>query len=614
MKPVLYPSTAAYTWDALAAMTWDGAAAFRWDELAQGGSGGPGEDNGLGVLADAASCVVTEERNGSFELEMQYPVGGQHYGEIAHRAIIAAKPSPGRGVQLFRVYRITRPLGGLVTVYAQHISYDLSGVVVAPFAAATLAEALEKLQANAVPTDHGFAFETDKGGTGSVSVAAPSSLRSILGGVEGSILDTYGGEYEFDNYTVRLLAARGENRGVTLRYGKNLTELEQESNCSSVYTAVYPYWTDGEARVELPERLVPVSGTYGYTRVLPLDLSGSFDAAPTEDELRSAAEYYILDNKVGVPSVSLTVSFAQLEGETLELCDTVSVVFERLGVSATAKVVKTVYNVLLDRYDSVEIGEARTSIADTIAGQAAEIKSAAQGLDLQKAIVNATGWITGARGGYVIFKRNADGQPTEILIMDTDDPATAQNVWRWNMGGLGFSSSGVNGPYETAITQDGSIVGKFVTADGLYVNAANVNGVLAAEQIDADSLVVKAANISGTLNASQIDAENLHVKSANIDGDIYADHVYASNIQGGSGSSGGYISSGVISDANNLLDDLYALKAEASTFFSANVYLGSQHSSASTKLTEFSVTTPTGSRTWDDIVAGDGSGGVAKFG
>lgn len=567
-------------------------------------------DNGLGVLFDATSCVVKEERNGSFELEMKYPVAGLHYSEIASRVLIMAKPSPGREAQPFRVYRISSPMSGVVTVYARHISYDLSGVALSPFSAQGLAQCLEKIRANAVPSDHGFTFSTDKSSVAALQAAKPCSVRALLGGSAGSMLDVYGGEYEFDRFAVKLWSSRGEDRGVTIRYGKNLTSLTQEANCAEVYTAVYPFWANGETTVELPEKTVAVAGTYDYVKVLPLDLSGSFDAQPSADALRTAAQYYITDNKVGVPKVSLALSFAQLEGETVELCDTVSVLFERLGVSARAKVVATTYNVLLDRYDSVEVGDSRTSIADTIAGQAADIKNIPVSLDLMAAIVNATGWITGAKGGYVIFKRNDEGQPTEILIMDSPDTETAQNVWRWNMGGLGFSAAGVNGPYETAITQDGSIVGKFVTADGLFVNAANINGKLTADQIDATSLEVGAANIKGTLTADQIDGNNLHVKAANIDGAIHADTVYANKIIGGSGTYGGYLPSGAISDAGNLLSDLYVSKADIYELWSPKLHMGSRGSSASTMLTEFSVTTPTGSRTWDSIVAGDSGGAV----
>lgn len=479
-------------------------------------------DNGVGVLSDAASCIVTEERNGSFEMELQYPVAGIHYADITYRSVILARPRPDAAAQPFRVYRITRPMGGLVTVYAQHISYDLSGVAMPPFTAQGITGAFAAINASALPSDSGFTYWTDKTGTQSISSTLPLSVRSLLGGVRGSILDVYGGEYEFDRFTVRLWAKRGAERGVTIRYGKDLTSLEQEASCAAVYTAVYPYWTSGEETVELPEKTVSVPGTFDFTRILPLDLSSSFDDAPSVDRLRTAAQYYITDNKLGVPRVSLNLSFTQLDGEHVDLCDTVSVVFPAMGVTARAKVIRTTFDVLRDRYKGVDVGDIRANIADTIAAQAQDLDDMPTTQAMQKAILNATGWITGTGGGYVVFKRNDIGQATELLIMDSPEMSTAKNVWRWNLGGLGFSKNGVSGPYETAITQDGSIVGKFVTADGLHVYAANVDGVLQANQINADSLHVNAANVDGTFSADKIvggtiDADQINVTNLNAD-------------------------------------------------------------------------------------------------
>ncbi len=480
------------------------------------------EDNGLGVLSDAASCLVSEQRNGGYELTMQYPVSGLHYADIGYRSLILAKPSPDGRPQPFRVYRITRPIGGLVTIFAQHISYDLSGVAMPPFSAQGISGALSAIGSSAIPADNGFSFWTDKTGTQVISSTLPLSVRSLLGGIRGSILDVFGGEYEFDRFAVRLWGQRGADRGVTLRYGKNITTLEQDANCAAVYTAVYPYWTNEETTVALPEKIIAVPGTFDFTRILPLDLSSAFENPPTADQLRTSARYYIADNNVGVPRVSLSLSFAQLDGERPDLCDTVSVVFTAMGISTRAKVVKTTYDVLRGRYESVEIGDIRASIADTIAGQALDISSMPTTQAMQKAILNATGWITGTGGGYVVFKRNDSGQAEELLIMDSPEMSTAKNVWRWNLGGLGFSRNGVNGPYETAITQDGSIVGKFVTADGLQVYAANVLGQLTANQINAESLHVKAANVDGTFSADKIvggsiDADQINVKNLNAD-------------------------------------------------------------------------------------------------
>lgn len=421
--------------------------------------------NGIGILSDAASCVVTEERNGSYELEMQYPVMGLHYASITYRSLILAKPQPDGEPQPFRVYRITRPLGGLVTVYARHISYDLSGVVVPPFSATGVEGVFEAIQAKSVPQDSGFTFWTDKTSTSGVATTVPNSVRSLLGGIRGSILDVFGGEYEFDRFTVKLWRHRGQDRGVTIRYGKNLTALEQDANCASVYTAVYPYWTSEDVTVELPEKIVEAPGTYDFVRILPLDLTSVFKGQPTPDQLRTSAQYYIADNNVGVPRVSLSLSYAQLDGEKVDLCDTLTVTFAEMGVNTTAKVIKTVFDVLQDRYSSVEIGDMRASISETIAGQADTISALPQ--TIQQAVLNATGWLTGDNGGYVIFRRNDAGQLVEQFISDSLDLQSAKNIWRWNLGGLGFSSNGINGPYKLAITQDGSFVADFITAGTL---------------------------------------------------------------------------------------------------------------------------------------------------
>lgn len=347
------------------------------------------DHNGLGVLGDCASCEVTEEANGIFELAMTYPMDGIHFEEIADRAIIKAKADQFRYPQLFRVYAISKPMSGIVTVLAEHISYDLSGIPVKPFSAPAVASAMRGLKSNAV-VPCPFDFWTDKDTQSNFKVSVPASIRSRLGGVSGSILDAYGGEYEFDNYTVRLHKNRGQNRGVSIRYGKNLTDIKQDQNCSSVATGVYPYWVsqDGAVLVELPERIVDAPGTYNFVKIRTLDLSAEFEEQPTVEQLRVRTERYIRENDIGVPSVSLTVSFAQLEQTTeykhlallerVSLFDTVNVEFPALKVSATAKAVKVVYDTLADRVKSVTLGSVRANIADTVANQGAQIVETAK--------------------------------------------------------------------------------------------------------------------------------------------------------------------------------------------------------------------------------------------
>lgn len=438
------------------------------------------ETNGLGVLSDTISCQVVEERNGIFEITLEYPLTGIHYQEIKQRRIIFVKPNPYEDPQPFRIYRITKPLSGKITVYAQHISYDLSGVPVSPFSSSSVTGALSGLKTNAAVTNP-FSFWTDKTSTGDFAVTAPTSTRTLLGGSDGSILDVFGGEYKFDRWTVRLYNNRGKNSGVSIRYGKNLMDLQQDENISNVVTGIYPYWLSSEGELtELPEKIVNAPGTYDFTRISAIDFSGDFEEAPTEEQLRDRANDYISSNNVGVPTVSITVEFQPLEQteeykdiallERVNLCDTVNVEYSELGVSATAKCVKTTYDALKDKYISIELGDAKTNIADTIIQQQQEINEKPSVSFLEQAVINATNWITGNKGGYVIFQRNADGQPYEILIMDTPDINTATKVWRWNNGGLGYSSNGYEGPFATAITQDGAIVANFITTGTLQAN------------------------------------------------------------------------------------------------------------------------------------------------
>lgn len=465
--------------------------------------------NGLGALRDCTSCTITEERNGSFELEMVYPVGGQHYDSLALRGLIKAKPNPFADEQLFRIYQISRPIGGQVTVKAAHISYDLSGIPVAPFVASGAQAALAGLKQH-VATDCEFTFWSDIATSGDFSVSVPSSLRSRLGGVEGSVLDVFGGEYEWDNYAVKLHGARGSDRGVSIRYGKNLTDLTQEENCASIYTGVYPYWADSDGNVVQistgPVVNVP-DGNYDFVRILTLDVSQDFEEQPTDEQLKQAALKYIKANNVGVPEVSLKLSWEQLENteeykgkavlERVGLCDTVRVTFARLGVQATAKVVKTVYNVLLGRYDSVELGDARATLADTVASLGKDTK---QEIDrtqtmLKRAIARATKLITGNLGGYVVFHSSTGGDtPDEILIMDKPDINTATRVWRWNLSGLGYSSTGYNGEFGLAMTMDGAIVADYITAGTLAANLIKTGIIQSLNEItyfDLDNGIIK---------------------------------------------------------------------------------------------------------------------------
>ena len=444
--------------------------------------------HGLGVLTDAISCTVTEERNGAFELTMQYPDTGVHFDEITDRCIIYAIPSPYRVPQPFRIYRITRPMDGIIMVYAQHITYDLSGVPLNPFTAINAPDALSKLSLNAA-VDSPFTFWTDKSTVASFAVSVPSSTRSVLGGSSGSILDVYGGEYEWDGFTVRLYGQRGYDNGVVISYGKNLTDIEQDRNIASVATGIYPYWTNTEgALVTCDPKIVNAPGTYDFTRIVPVDFSSDFEEQPTPEQLQARAEQYVADNKIGIPKTSITASFVQLEQfseyedlallEKCDLCDTVTIRYPQLGVEAKAEIVKIETDVLLERYNSVEIGDVRTNIADTIAGQQQEINQKPSETYMRSAVLALTATILGASGGAVrLLDTNNDGTPDTLYIADDPDPTKARKVWRFNYEGWGASENGYNGPFTMGATLEDGFIANFIktgTLDAELVHIVNL--------------------------------------------------------------------------------------------------------------------------------------------
>lgn len=443
--------------------------------------------NGVGRLVEAISCKVTEERNGIYELEMRYPITGELYQTMVETGgYIGATHDDNHDVQPFLIYRYTAPLNGVVTFYAHHLSYALSNIILRPFSATSITDLFNQIPAQSVNSNP-FTFWTDKVVATPYTLSVPSAVRQILHGQEGSILDVYGkGEYKFDKYDVKLYVNRGSNTGVTIAYGKNLSDLKRDTDYSGTYDAVAPFWTGDGGTVYLPEIIV----SYGLgTDAVPLDLSGDFDSMPTEQELRAKAQSYLTNNEPWIPDENITINFVQLWQtedyknvaalERVGLCDRVSVYYSALGVTAeNQEIIKVVYNTLLDRYDSMEIGKLQTTLGDTITSIArAQTAGLVSTSILQSSIDKATQLITGGLGGYVVFSRNAAGQPQEILVMDTDDPLTAVSVIRINKNGIGFSTSGINGPYSTAWTIDGSFNADYITTgvlDGSLIRAGTI--------------------------------------------------------------------------------------------------------------------------------------------
>lgn len=450
---------------------------------------------GLGPLNEAMNPQVTRERNGAYELNFSYPVKGFLFKELLMgRWIVAdAGPSQTAKAQRFEIAEITKPKNGIVTVYCEHYSYQLVRSIVkigSKFEKITAQTALNQLKDRMEPKGD-FTFYSDVSTQSSIDFTDPAKFKNaqeVLGGVQGSILDNFGGEYLFNNNQVRLLAKAGVERNVIIAYGKNLTDISQEESIENTYTSVYGWAKmDGEDGqiITLPETYLDSDYVDNYTqrRIKMVDFSQDKPANTTD--LRNLVTKYIKNNKVGIPKVNIKTSYVDLASsvmdaqltnlEEIDLCDWVTVLFNQLDINTSAQIIKTVWNVALDKFDSLELGEASTNMSKVISDSQPDLNN----------ITDKIGWLDNAqkeasnilnnpgKGNVVIYPSLAD--PQEILIMDTKDVNTAKNVWKWNAGGLGFSSTGYKGTYGLAMTNNGAIVADRMTTGTL--RAINIIGV-----------------------------------------------------------------------------------------------------------------------------------------
>lgn len=503
------------------------------------------ESNGLGTLNDAVSCVVTEELNGVYELEMEYPITGRHYVDIQLGRYIRVKPSENGTEQFFEIYQITRPIGGIVTVYAWHYSYKLSSIPVIPTTLNKLNERnpaeLFTLFNTWVPTVDGqslnnFTFTSDISEKLEFQFSQPESLRSCLGMVQ----QAFGGEFIWNGTSIELVKHRGLDRRVTINYGKNLTDIKQEESIANTINGIAPYWVgqkdkkpvivtvdnkivlyqvskepgstydlalqciagdwgNGRERVE---RLTEAGHNYevvqsmvnkicygqvrlwmdtgnSYPRVIPFDMSQYFEKQPTKNDLSEKAVILVQQLRMGIPEVHLDISFAALNKtqeyhglevlQTVSLGDTVHVYFDKLGVTAESKVIKTVYNCITDMFNSVELGDSRATFDTTMASvseRIVESESRTQAA-FTNAIADATDSINGANGGYVVIDEEG-GHPSQITIMDAPTKAASHNCIRMNHQGIGFSTDGYGGQFNSAWKING-------TFDARQINVINLD-------------------------------------------------------------------------------------------------------------------------------------------
>ena len=477
--------------------------------------------NGLGALKDVMSCEVHEVLNGEYELTMEYPVTGQHFEDIKELCLILAKPSASEDPQPFEIYKVGSEIGGIVTIYAQHISYRLSMIPVKPFTASDPTTAILKLNQYAVYTVP-FTITADTTRTGELKIENPMSARAVI----GEIIKKYDLEVKWSMFSVHMSDRRGADNGVTISYGKNLTELQHESDLSETITGVLPYWS-GMSNSGTSSQTIKLVGDvvldethdplYPYHRVVPYDFSNWFGegVVPTLADLQQAGAQYLANYHTGLPKEQMDASFIPLwlteefkqkaSVERVSIGDTIRIVASKINIDARARIVEATWNVLKERYDDLVTGKARNGLSEQFSKVTEQVEEQTESIktDLQRAIDKATDMITGNNGGYIKFMYDANGKPYEMLVMDNEDIEQAENIWRFNQSGLGHSSNGYDGPYSLAMLMDGSINASMITTGSINANLITT-GTLNANLIRAGVIQDAGEHIMFDLNNAEL--------------------------------------------------------------------------------------------------------------
>lgn len=488
---------------------------------------------GYGRLSDAISCSVNEVLNGLYLLTMVYPTNGIHYEDIVVGRIIYAKPNEFDSEQPFRIFKITKAINKKITVEARHISYDLSGYPVAPFSATGIIPALNGLVTHCMVASP-FTVWTDVDNvTLAFNLTQIQSFRACLGGVEGSILDLSQCEYEWDKYTVKVCSHRGQNNGVSIRYGKNLEDFSNaRSTEEASYTGCVAKWANQDVSVSGDVQYISNAQDFPVQKIFIYDASQDYQEQPTSDDLNNSAREYLSNSSFGKPYTdTVTVSFVQLWQteeykniaplERVGMGDIVKVVYDEFSLDK--KVVEYTYDVLSERYTQMVLGNRRAGFSQTISQpiEAAVTAQMTQAMStLEGAIQHATQLISGGLGGYVVINTNADGTPNEILIMNEPEIASATSVIRMNMNGIAFSNTGYSGDYTSAFTIDGHL-----NADTIDVATLNGNRLIA-HSVETNALEVNAYNaVNGTISNVVFDGEGMHIARKDDEGRIIDSYV-----------------------------------------------------------------------------------------
>ena len=444
-------------------------------------------NNGLGFLTDTLSAVVHNELNGDYSLTLEYAVNGNLSEYLERENIIKCTVADGTK-QLFRIVTVKKNFQK-IQVYARHIFYDLLNNFLADtYPQNKNGQAFLEHILNNTNFATSFTAYSDIATLKSARYVRINPVQAIIGDIDNSMVNIFGGEIKRNNFTINFLSRIGEDNGVKLLIGKNITGIDISVDISEMATRVMPQGFDG---LLLPELYVdsPYINNYPTPKIVKLEFEDVVYDPDNEDAYHTLNDAYAaLRNKVyeqyefglDKPTINVNVNWVELSKtneyrqysnlETVRLGDTITA--ELLGLNYQTRVISTDYNVLLDRITNFQIGNMKPTIATQMNKIEKNVDSINPSTILKTAKDNATNLITTAMGGY-IYKTQS-----ELYIMDNPDPELAQKVWRWNINGLGYSSTGINGTYGIAMTMDGAIVADFITTGTLNTNVIQGYGSL----------------------------------------------------------------------------------------------------------------------------------------
>lgn len=472
-------------------------------------------NNGIGILRDTTKCEISEALNGELVLDMEYPITSKYINDIVNENIIKCDAGLEEE-QLFRIKNVQPNLDNII-IYAEHITYDLTD----NFLEDTFPQNLSGIASldwilSHTTDKHKFVGFSDIQTISSARYVRKNPIEAIIGDIDNSFVKVWGGELERNNFQIKMLTRRGKNKGYKIKYRKNLIGLEFDIDNTNIITRIMPQGYNG---LFLPEKYIESDLILNYphpkTQVIEFpnvkvkekedDEEGFDTAEEAYEELRRLSNLKFTEENIDKPSINIKVEFIELSKTTeyskYSFLEGVligdSVIVELDYTTVEVRVIKTIYDSLLHRYTSLELGEfkenyisdSQKEISNTVKKETSDISTTI----LSQAQESATEALVNAMGGNIYKTRQ------ELFIMDSDNPDTCKKVWRFNINGWGYSSSGINGPYQIAATMDGSIVASMIKT-----------GVLSADRIRGGTLILGGNNnYSGIFSLQNELAEEL---------------------------------------------------------------------------------------------------------